>query len=281
MKKLIVTCDFSVNSTAGIRFAIQLASQHPAQLVFLHVIELTVPVKWNDIKAKIRADAEITRTEERLRQFVSTVYRDARVRPKTIDCVVRYGAPVSETIVEVANERKADYLCMSTRGAGRLRRIIGTHTSAALRCSPLPVFAIPRNYRRTAVRHILYASDLSALAQELKKVRQIAALLQAKVSVLHYDYFIELKESREDFEKVTRRYQSSDVEFHLQQFDLEQSLASHLKKAIRKYRPELIVLFTHPHRNWFQRVLLGSRSADISYDTRKPLLVFPREAPRR
>ncbi len=37
MKKILVTTDFSANSKAAIRFAIQLASQSDTALPFLHV----------------------------------------------------------------------------------------------------------------------------------------------------------------------------------------------------------------------------------------------------
>lgn len=40
MEKVLVTTDLSVNSLAGLRFAIQLATQRNLELLFLHVSEL-------------------------------------------------------------------------------------------------------------------------------------------------------------------------------------------------------------------------------------------------
>jgi nucleotide-binding universal stress UspA family protein len=42
MKKIIVAIDFSPNSKKTIRFAIQLASQAKAEIVFLHVVEIII-----------------------------------------------------------------------------------------------------------------------------------------------------------------------------------------------------------------------------------------------
>jgi nucleotide-binding universal stress UspA family protein len=43
MKKIVVTTDLSKASKAGLKFAIQLASQYEVKLVFFQVIELLIP----------------------------------------------------------------------------------------------------------------------------------------------------------------------------------------------------------------------------------------------
>ena len=47
MNKILVTTDFSVNSKAGLKFAIQLASQHNYDLTFLHVYYIMKPTSWS------------------------------------------------------------------------------------------------------------------------------------------------------------------------------------------------------------------------------------------
>ena len=48
MDKILVTTDFSSNSKAGLRFAIQLASQHKYELTFFHSYYIMKPTSWND-----------------------------------------------------------------------------------------------------------------------------------------------------------------------------------------------------------------------------------------
>lgn len=48
MEKLLVTTDFSTNSKAGIRFALQLQSQSNCSLVFYHAISVSKPTSWSD-----------------------------------------------------------------------------------------------------------------------------------------------------------------------------------------------------------------------------------------
>lgn len=276
-QKILVTTDYSTNSKAGIRFAIQLASQHSFSLIFFHVIELLIPAKWNDLKAKIHMDEEIRREQARLQRFVGDVYKESNTRPGRFECAVRYGAPVSRTIIDYAMERKVSFISIGTRGAGRVRRIIGTHTSAVIKQSSIPVFAVPKNYRRATVDHIMYASDFADIKNELKKVKRFAAVVNSKISVLHYDYFLQIKDAKAEFDQYSSDYESSNVKFYLQKFDWEESLAAHLRKVIRKFKPSVIALFTKQNRNWYQRIFFSSKSADVSYDTKKPILVFPKK----
>jgi hypothetical protein len=52
MQKILVTTDYSTNSKAGVRFAIQFASQSPAEIIFYHVHEGVADNNWNPKKEK-------------------------------------------------------------------------------------------------------------------------------------------------------------------------------------------------------------------------------------
>ncbi len=63
-------------------------------------------------------------------------------------------------LVAYATKIQADFICISTRGAGVFKKIIGTTTSALIDTCPLPIFVIPKKYRTTPIQKIGYASDL-------------------------------------------------------------------------------------------------------------------------
>jgi nucleotide-binding universal stress UspA family protein len=275
MKKILVTTDLSSNSKAGIRFALQFAKQAGSSLTFYHGIEIDQPTRWNNKRFDEFVQTEVTRATEKLEAFIRSVYKEAGVRPAKYQLVVeRVESSLRASIIANAVARKMDFICMSTRGAGKLRRLIGTNTSSVITHSPVPVLAIPGNYRATAIREILYASDLNALSGELRKVKKFTTALKAKVTVLHYDYLYQLEEVRSKFNKVANSQKAPGVKFYLEQFNIENSLSYHLKNAVRKFKPSLIVLFTKQDRDWFERLFLSSRSADISFDTKTPLLIF-------
>lgn len=275
-KNILVAVDFTSGSKSGVRFALQLASQVPMSLTFFHVIELLIPTRWNDVKAKIHMDEDIRRTQGDLLKFVRNVSSGSGIPLRNFECVVRYGSPVDLAIAGYAKESKADYICMGTRGAGKIRKIVGTYTSTVIRHSPIPVFAIPKNYKRQPIKHLLYASDLSNVAGELPKVSGFADGIKAKVSVLHYDYFSDLNGTSKRFEELARQFSSPRIQFYLQPLDWDQTLSENLKNAVKKYRPSLIALFTKQDKNWFERLFVPSNSRDLSFVTNNPIMVFPK-----
>ena len=163
---------------------------------------------------------------------------------------------------------------MSTRGAGRFKKIIGTNASDILTNSPIPVFIIPKTYRRKLITNIMYSSDMDNISSELKMVKTFAGVLKAKISVYHYDYLLDVGDVKTKLEKLVKRFIKPGVEFIFQKLNIEQPLAHQLMKDVRKSKASLTVLFTDQKRDWFDKLFLSSKSADISFESKTPLLVF-------
>ncbi len=276
MTKILVTTDLSNNSKAGVKFAIQLASQNKSSLIFFQVIDLQRPTRWNDTQYEQFVKTEINDAKIKLTGFVRDVYKQVGVRPGKYECVAQVGSPVGETIISYAKKIKAGFICIATRGAGRLRRIFGTHTSSVLTHSPIPVFAIPKNYRKASISHLLYSTDLNNLKMELKTIKKFADPIKAKISILHYDYLYQVNETQDKLAKIAQNHEGPGIKFYFQKLNIEDTLDEHLKKAVRRFKPSVVVLFTNQNRDWYERLFLSSKSAEISFDTTKPLLIFPK-----
>jgi nucleotide-binding universal stress UspA family protein len=274
--KLLVPTDISANSKAGIRFAIQLASQRKTSLVFYHCVRLLKPTRWTEAKYDEYRNRELKSLTETLITFVNRVYSQMGEKKTRVQFAVEEAADPARSIIQYAVKINAGAICMSTRGAGRLKKLIGTNTSAVLTSSGIPVFVIPKTYRRTAISNVLYSSDLDDLRLELKQVMRFAKQVGAKVSVYHYDYLLDLEETRQKLSKAVRPFKDSGVTFVFKKLNLEQSLAVHLARDFRKSRASIGVLFTNQRRGWFDRLFLSSKSADASFRSRIPLLIFPK-----
>lgn len=273
--KILVPTDLSVNSKSGLRFAIQLTEQGKNTLVFYHCLPLMKPTRWSENTYEAYVKREEAAAGASLDKFVRGVYRSmGKTPPPKFQCVVQQGTDVQRAITTYASSIGASAICMATRGAGRLKKIIGTNASGIIHTSSIPVFVIPKNYRNSPVTHILYASDLNALGAELKEVKRYASRLKAKLSVYHYDYLADLEEAREKFEKMARRYKKPGVDFQFRKYNIDRSLGQHLNADIRKSKATLAVLFTDQKRGWFDRLFLSSRAADAVFETKIPLLIL-------
>ena len=274
MKKILVTTDFSTNSKAGIRFAIQLASQTEAHLVFFHAVEAPRPTTWSQAQYNEYATHEIERHQKMLQQFTKSVCQKYNLPPTKYTCVAEMGLHVDNQIIAYAENIKADFICMSTRGAGTMKKLFGTNASTLITTSSVPVIVVPNTYRTKTITTIWYASDLENFKKELNTVDKFAALLSAKIEVIHYNHLLYSEESTKKLAQIAAKYPSKNISFHFKKFKIEYSLTYNLQRAIKRAKPSLLVLFTKQNRNWFDRLFLSSKSAEMTFHTTTPMLVF-------
>jgi nucleotide-binding universal stress UspA family protein len=276
IQKVLVATDLSKSSKAGIRFAIQLASQQRTKLIFYHVMHTAMPTSFSQEKFMLFVEEQVRVTTAKLTSFVAAIYRQMGLVAKKPECIVEFKPFVDSAIIEYAVSRRVDFICMSTRGAGIMKRILGTNTSSVLSQSPIPVLAVPHDYRRSRVSHILYASDLTALSEELKQVKKFADASKSRLSVIHYGSALEPSQLRRNLQRVEKQYRSSRVSFSQEKYGLDQSMADQLKEAVKKIKPSVLAVFTKQDKSLLERVFPQSNSEKLSFDSRKPLLVFPK-----
>ena len=274
MSKILVTTDFSDNSKTGIRFAIQLASQNGYELVFYNAVSLLRPTSWSSERYKNYAASEIEQHQTRLEQFISGICKKNNLTPVNFSCIVEIGIVFATQVVLYAKKIQADFICISTKGAGDIEKFFGTNSSALIETSTIPVFVIPHTYRVKPIINIWYASDLQNLADELKTVDQFSEQLKAKIQVLHYDYLVHSEETKNKFAEIHAQYQTKNISFLFKKLNIEYPLIHHLQSDIEKSKPSLLVLFTKQNRNWFDRLWLSSDAAELTFDTKTPMLVF-------
>lgn len=273
---ILVPTDLSVNSKAGIRFALQLARQSKSSLVFLYCMHLMKPTRWSEATYDAYVRKEVEAGQKMLDRFINGIYRSAGVRRSRTENTVVHSTDVQKSIIDTALQIKAKAICMSTRGGGKIKKIVGTNASAIIHNSPIPVFVIPKNYRTNPIKHVLYSSDLSRLAPEMKEVINFSKLLKARVTVVHYDYLADVDEARIKLEKVAKRFKRPGVAFRFQKFNIDKSLGHHLGNDMKKFKASLAALFTDQKRGWFDKLFLSSRTEAVAFDAKIPLLVFPK-----
>ncbi|OYU79748.1 MAG: hypothetical protein CFE23_12650 [Flavobacterium sp. BFFFF1] len=274
MKKILVTTDFSTHSKTGIRFAIQLATQAPCELIFYHANAKTPINAWTDDNYNDLKDTENAMLKNKLWKFVMAIYKQAGHSAGKVDWMIDNGTEVDTAIIEYAQKIHADFICMGTRGGGTISKLLGTNASKLMTSSPVPVMVVPYTYRTKLMENILYASDMQNIGIELRAVLQFAGPFKAKIGVYHYDYLLDYAEEKSKLNQVAIRHHFENVVFNFRKLNAERSLLAHLQTDIKKSNPSLIVMFTKQDRNWFERLFLSSKTAALGFDTKTPMLVF-------
>lgn len=274
MKKILVTTDLSAGSKAGLRFAIQLASQSKFALTFFHSYNILSPTGWTAVKIKDYEKSESAKVQAKLDQFVDKVYQELEVKAQHSQCVIKSSVFAQSNIMDYASEHHFDFICISTRGAGRLQRLLGTNTANLINNSDVPVIAVPHTYRSKQITSIMFASDLANLDKELELVAAFASPIKAEVQLLHFTTYLDTQIDPKKIEQATKKSDNLHIKLDIKFFEPAESLVSHIEAAIVRTKPSMLVMFTEHHRSLFEKIFLSSKSAEYSYHPLVPLLVF-------
>jgi len=274
MKKLLVATDFSPNSKKGIHFAIQLALQSNCELVFLNVVAIFRPYIWDEIYYNQYELDELKRNQKKLEQFIHDIYKKSDIQKPNYTCVCQVGISASNKIIEYGKKINADYLCVSTLGQGKLIQIIGSTASELITFCPIPIFIVPSNYKSKPITNVCFASDLDNFNYEIKKVLEFTTYIKAITNIVHFDYLFLLKEKKIKWGKLISKYQTEKVQFHLKELDSLYSLNNHIQKYMVNSKQTLLITFTKQNKNWFNRIFLTSKTNDMIFDAKMPLLVY-------
>lgn len=274
MQKILVTTDFSDKSKAGLLFAIQLASQNNFDITFLHVYHVLAPTQWSTTEIEEYEKAEAKKIQEKLNLFVAQIYKGLNLPKTTSKCIIISSLFPQGSIMEYSMENKFDYICISTRGAGKLQQILGTNTANLINHSNVPVIAVPYNYKPTKITSILYASDLVNLENELKKIVAFAKPLNSTVELLHFTSPLDLVTDPKVLKSLIDKLSKYDIKLNIKNTDYVQTMIDNITSAVKKVKPSMMIMFTDQNRNLFEKLFLSSKSAEYSFNTKVPLLVF-------
>ena len=274
MQKILVTTDFSDKSKAGLLFAIQLASQNKFDLTFFYAYHILIPTAWNFSRVEEYEKAEVKIIQDKLNMFVEKIYKGLNLPKSNKNCVVKSSLFPQTCIMEYAAENKFNFICMSTRGAGKFQRIFGTNTSNLINQSPIPVVAVPYNYKPTKITSILYASDLVNLEKELKNVVAFAKPLKSKVELLHFTSPLKTIIDSKIIQIAVKKLSKYNIKLNIKNPDFVETMVANIETAIKKTKPSLMIMFTEQNRSLFQKIFLSSKSAEYSFNAKVPLLVF-------
>lgn len=273
--KILVTTDFSNNSKAAIRFALMLAKQSKEiELTFYHAVQFMKPTVWSDAFFKEYTNSETERLEKHMKKFVLSVIGSEIKKLVGIKYVIDSAYTIDEEIINYAAKGKYDYICIATKGAGLLRKIIGTHTANLVNNSNIPLLVIPSVYRSKPLKKVTYLSDFENVLRELKVVSKFANAVKSKLDVLHYSSIIFDDKKFEKNKALFDKEENKAIQLNILKHNLELPIVKKVSQYINKEKPELLVMFTNKERSFYERIFLPSISKQLTYTTTVPVLII-------
>ncbi len=189
MDTIFAALDFSENSVGAVDWAEQIARAHGARLVLCHALAPAVPApaapEFIALPPEVY-DAEEKRARELLEEQATARGTDGL----EVEPLMRLG-PSSQTILELAEEAKADLVVIGTRGLTGLRRtFLGSVAARIIREAACPVLTVPaeENGKHRPIHRLLVPTDFSNDArQAVDAALQLLGPVSAemKITLLH------------------------------------------------------------------------------------------------
>lgn len=290
MKTILVALDLEGESGAVLTRAFQLAGEHGAWLVLLHVIE----AESLSHAVAMAGQSQNKLREELKRQAVMRI-EDSLVetgRTRRTDVRVEFGSP-HEVITRVAGELPADLVVLGpgrSPGISLREKVLGSTADRVIRTSPTPILVVKSNTHEP-YRHIMVAVDFSpqatSAAQAARKLAPHArlqlvhtvniplqfeqALLRAGTSQAEMDQFrlARVAKAREDLMTFARDVVATDTSDTL---IVEGEPGPALIRLAESHRVDLLALGPHG-RGVILQALLGSVSQRVLREAACDVLV--------
>ena len=175
--KIVVATDFSANSKKGILFAIQLAKQTNCELIFYNVVQIFQPTIWDATYYNVYEVDELQRSQDFLENFIGGIFLDNNIENSNYTCISEIGVSASNEIIEFANKHRADFICVSTVGNGKLMQLFGSTASELIAFSPIPTLIIPVNFEVKPISDLFFASDFVNFEEEFSQIHDLSILI--------------------------------------------------------------------------------------------------------
>ena len=106
------------------------------------------------------------------------------------------------------------------------------------------------------------------------KISKLSKPIGLNVEVLHYSSIVLDKKKFEKNKELFNTKEFENIKLNVQKNNLELSLAERITKYVQKSKPELLIMFTNREKSFFESMFLPSKSAELTYTTKVPVLIF-------
>lgn len=275
MKKIIVPIDFSVHSDYALEAACILAKRHNAQILALHMLEISDSMLINsDNEQNAKAVFFLKLAEQKFDSFLDKDYL------KGVDVVpiVKHFKVFSE-VSKVADEHNADLIVMGSHGTSGFSEIfVGSNTEKVVRHSDVPVLVIKNKPGKLDYKSVIFASDFS---EEAVKPYINASKMFLNFGAEMHLLFVNVpgegfKSSSEMETTMTNFLQKADGNLNRMNavnYVADLSVEKGILNFAKKINADLIAIPTHG-RTGLAHFFEGSISEDVANHAELPVMTF-------
>ncbi|MEO1031973.1 MAG: universal stress protein [Bacteroidota bacterium] len=274
MKKIIIPVDFSKHSEYALETGAALAKQHNAELIVMHMLELSESIFSASSSDRNEETAFMLMvTNKEFETFLDKPYlEDIMVTP-----LIKHHKVLKE-VAEVAGHEKADLIVMGSRGHSEHDGIFtGSNTEKVVRYSDTPVLVVKSkpesvNFNNVALGCDFSEDSISAVKNALELLNEIAdkvTLLHVNLPNLSFLSTDEINERVSDFLKLSR-LEEGDLNIA---YTADHTVEDGVLNYARREDADAVSIITHG-RTGLSHFFGGSISEDLVNHSKLPVVTF-------
>jgi nucleotide-binding universal stress UspA family protein len=271
---ILLPTDFSDTSLKAIKYGLKLNKKINGEITLFHALHL--PGLADNVKKKLEDILKKESLEELV--LLENKLRKEKLLSGQVNKEVAFGVP-SKAISDYAQKNDIDLIVMGTVGKGKISNaVFGSNTSNLLAKANTSVCVVPDKYElkeRFTLKHIIYASDLEDIDNELKLIVAFARIFDATIHIVHVipeiGKIIPIKADKISAD-LQKKSKYENISFYAA---TNNNFLEEINNYAHKHKVDLIALYMHK-RSFWQSLFQKSYSKELSYYTDLPLLVLPK-----
>jgi nucleotide-binding universal stress UspA family protein len=274
MKKIIIPVDFSKHSEYALETAAALAKTHNAELIVMHMLELSDSI-FSSTSSQKNEETHfmLMVAKKNFEEFLDKPYLEGI----TVTPMVKHHKVLKE-VSEVASSVKADLIVIGSRGHNDFDGIFtGSNTEKVVRYSSTPVLVVKSKPKNVDFNHVVLAIDFNVNSvSPVKNALELLKQLAKKVTLLHINLpnlgFLstdEIQEQVDEFLKLGKLEHIKDSIAFTADHNVEDGIINYAKRE----DADVLAIITHG-RTGLNHFFGGSISEDLVNHSKLPVVTF-------
>lgn len=276
MRKILIPTDFSENAMNAINYAINLFKYDVSEFYFMHAYQDDIYADDAFLTRKTLDNVTAIASKKSEEQLKNTVKHADSLshNPRHTYHIISSNSLLMDEADKIVDEQNIDIIIMGTKGKTNDKKLtFGSHTLQVLKYVQCPVLAIPKNYKYTQPKHILFPNNymIPYKRRELKLLCEMASPYRAVIDMLYISKSSKLSLRQEDNRDFIKE------ELCKNKINFKTANSKHIVNTIYKYIKENqtdILVMANTRHSFLENILYQSTIDELSLNLDIPFLAL-------
>ncbi|PQV50448.1 nucleotide-binding universal stress UspA family protein [Jejuia pallidilutea] len=276
MRRVLVPTDFSDNALNAINYALEFFKYEICVFYFMHAYQDDIYTNEALLTRKTleKATNLVSKKSKKQLEDVLKIVKEKHPNPRFTYRTISSNNVLVDEADKIVDNENIDIIVMGTQGKTDNRKLtFGSHTLQVLKYVECPVLAIPRNYKYTQPKHVLFPTNylIPYKRRELKLLCEMLAPFRARVDMLYVAKSDKLSMRQEDNKAfIEETLCKNDTHFYTVN---KKHVSEAINDYIAEYKIDMLVMVNTRHSH-LENILYQSSIDKISLNVGIPFLAL-------